>query len=136
MKNLSPCLLLALTSIIGCGAAVDDTDAEGLAGADAIVEEEGAGADEEELASTLEGESSTEEGGSLIGTSRQALISGGAGGVSAKPWCAARKECYDQCDRDYPSGGGPRTTCKQICDLSTASKCRPGLTGGGAAVIF
>jgi hypothetical protein len=136
MKNPSSCLLLlTLISSLGCGAAVDDAGAEGYS-ADGELRDENAWADDGEVEGAAhESDARTEDGATVIGSSRQPLISGGAGGVSAKPWCAARKECYDQCDRDYPSGGGPRTTCKQICDVTTASKCRPGFAGGGA-VIF
>lgn len=120
MKNLTPAFLLALLALTGCGAAAEGLDSsEGEAGWDEP------GADESADTSADAADTAPE-----LGTSQQALISGGAGGLGAKPWCAARKTCYDQCDRDYPSGGGPLSTCKQLCDQTTASKCRPGAVGG------
>lgn len=76
-----------------------------------------------------------EEGEGDVGVTTQALQSGG-GGLGAKPWCAARKTCYDKCDTDYPGSPGPLATCKKLCDTTTASKCRPGAVGSFGTVIF
>jgi hypothetical protein len=129
MKNLAPSFLLALLALTGCGAAAEGFDADAnsdseLAGdADSIAD----------TASDREDDAAADDTQPL-GTTQQALIS--SGGLGAKPWCAARKNCYDQCGRDYPGGGGPLSTCKQLCDTTTASKCRPGLATGGELVIF
>lgn len=122
MKNVAPSFLLALLALTGCGAAAQGFDASDEAASDGPSADDGADT------------SADAAGESEIVTSQQALISGGAGGLGAKPWCAARKTCYDQCDRDDPSGGGPLSTCKQLCDPTTASKCRPGVVGG--VVLF
>jgi len=121
MKNLTPSLLLALLALTGCGAA-----AEGFDATDDAAWDSPAGESADDVAATPADAADAPE----LATARQALISGGAGGLSAKPWCAARKNCYDQCGRDYPTGGGPLSTCKKLCDTTTASKCRPGAVGG------
>ena len=70
------------------------------------------------------------EGEQASANSAQALINNGTDLGAKPPWCAARKTCYDGCDRSYPGGGGPLATCKKICDKKVADKCRP------AAVLF
>jgi hypothetical protein len=126
MNILAPSFLLAALALTACGGAVDATDLEGFA-------DDAEFADEGEISAEAASESSdaldAEADTQTLGSAQQPLIStGGIGGLGAKPWCAARKACYDQCDRDYT--GGPRTTCKQLCDQTTASKCRPGLATG------
>jgi hypothetical protein len=131
MKNPIALLLLALPAFCACAAAVDEEYSGGDYDAEAeLVAAEHAETPEDavEPGDTVEQEEESDT--QALGSTRQAL-SIATGGFEAKPWCAARKTCYDQCDRDYPSGGGPLSTCKKICDATTASKCRPGVVGGG-----
>lgn len=70
-----------------------------------------------------------------VDTQSQAQVSssGGAGGTT-RPWCAARKTCYDKCDKDYKGSPGPIATCKQLCDKEVESKCRK--IGGGTGIVI
>jgi hypothetical protein len=52
---------------------------------------------------------------------------GGAG----SGWSAECKSCLDKCDADYPGGGGPLQTCKQLCKTAGTCPARLGIEAGG-----
>ena len=115
--KITAVLSLLLVLGVGCAAPVDDP-AQAELDADAATPYD------------------PEEDAVEVGGTAQALQSTSLGNTGAKPWCAARKACYDQCDKDYGKSAGPLATCKQLCDKTTASKCRPISGGAYGAVIF
>lgn len=115
--KISAVLSLLLVLGVGCAAQIDDR-AQAELDADAATPYD------------------PEEDAVEVGVTSQALQSPTVGATDTRPWCAARKTCYDQCDKDYSRSPGPLATCKQLCDKTTASKCRTIAGGVYGAVIF
>jgi hypothetical protein len=55
-----------------------------------------------------------------------------AGGLTTG-WSAECKNCLDKCDADYPRGGGPLQTCKNLC--KSGGSCPASLSIDAAGAI-
>ncbi len=97
MKSLFVALSLGLALLVGC-AAPD------------------AGEDEANTPAAAKDEA--------VATQTDELIS--TGGGTSTGWSAGCMNCKDDCDREYPGGGGPLQTCKKLCVLKGACKSTTG----------
>jgi hypothetical protein len=79
--------------------------------------------------------SAEQPGGGLQGSGGATLQVQRPVGGTAGGWSAECKSCLDKCDTDYPRGGGPLQTCKDLCKRAGTCPSALGIEGAGGITV-